>query len=81
MVTFLDEKRIPSDTITKLQNYLEDEQFDTDSIYLDIEDDIDGNVIGNIAMIMNNATLLKIIRDFIQYNESYVKLYCVVYCV
>ena len=66
MMTFLEQKGISSDTLSKLKQYIQGEEFDTDSIYLDIEKDSD--LIGNIAKKMHHENVMSLIRHFMESN-------------
>ena len=57
---------MPSDSIAALINYIQDEEFETDSIYIDIEDDI-----GNIKnATINNELMVTLINRLISNNKS-----------
>ena len=64
-MTFLSEKETSSKAIKNLKKYIEEEQFETDSIHMDIEDNI-----GNIANKMQNKTMMILINQFITTNKS-----------
>ena len=66
---FLKEKISP-DTITALQQYIKVEEFDTDSIYLDIDFDSHEHSIGNIAQAINNDRVMTMIKKFIHNIQS-----------
>ena len=70
MITFLTKTNVSPDGIKKLCQYVIDEEFDTDSIYIDI--DSDGYIIGNIAQAMDNQRVMKLIKQFIRNNKSLV---------
>ena len=70
-IQMLEERKVSSDMIDRLQNYIQNEEFETDTIYMDIEQNSNGNIIGNIADAMNNNTLMTLINGFIQNNRSY----------
>ena len=65
MISFLMENKTWSDMITKLKNFVKDEEFETDSIYMDIEDNI-----GNIANHIKNESFIMSISQFIKTNKS-----------
>ena len=54
-----------SDTIRTLWNYVNEQEFDTDSICMDVEDNI-----GNISNQMNNKKIMILINQFIKTNNS-----------
>ena len=74
MISFLDENKISSYLITKLCDYLKEEEFETDSIYIDIEDGI-----GNIAIGMRdkswNCSFCFCQNNIISYYCQYCKHY------
>ena len=70
VIAFLKEKQISSDAVAKLRNYLELEEFDTDSIYLDIDKDSNGYITGNIANAMDDEDIMISIVYFLQSNKS-----------
>ena len=64
MISFLKEKNLSSDLVSKLQDYIERAEFDTDSIYMDLMDGI-----GNIKHHINDKTVI-LMTQFIQTNEG-----------
>ena len=52
-------------TIAKLQNFIADEEFDTDCIHIDIEDNI-----GNIDHEIESKIVMTLINQFITTNKS-----------
>ena len=68
MAAFLEEKKISGDVTRKLFHYIEDEEFDTDSIQMDIN--IRSASKGNIAIVMNNDRLMIMMNTFIQNSNS-----------
>ena len=65
LVSFLEENKVRSDILTKLQNYIKTEEFETDSILMDID-----NNIGNIYNEMNDETIIISTKQFIQIHKS-----------
>ena len=61
---FLKENKISSNIITKLENYISEEEYETDSIYIDIEE------VGNIANQMREEKVIRLIMQLIQTNKS-----------
>ena len=59
-------KNISSEIIAKLRQYLQDEEFDTESI----QDDVAANLNGNIALKMKNRFLSEAIWSFINSNKG-----------
>ena len=51
--------------ISKLQKYIEDQEFETDSIQMDIEEQI-----GNIADELKDSTIMLFITRFVKNNKS-----------
>ena len=65
-ISFLNRNKVPSDSITALIKYIQDEEFETDSIHIDIEDDI-----GNIRnAIKNNKSIVTLVNRLIANNKS-----------
>ena len=71
MITFLLVNTNKSDAVKKLKQYIEDEEFDTDSIKMDVDQDSDGQIRGNIADQITNETVMTSLNSFIQTNASY----------
>ena len=74
MISFLMENKTPSNMITKLKNYIDDEEFETDTIYIDIEDNI-----GNIANHIKDQSIIMSITHFIKTNKSMLFLLYAIY--
>ena len=49
----------------KLKIFIQEEEFETDSIFMDIEQDI-----GNIATKMSNQTMITFLKQFITMHQS-----------
>ena len=56
---------IKADSISKLRKYIEDEEFETDSLKLDVSANFDGNIARDIA----DQKLARELFNFIQQNE------------
>ena len=64
MITFLDKNKTSSNIIKKLEEFIEKEEYETDSIQIDIEQ------IGNIAIQMQDDKIIINIKQFIQSHKS-----------
>ena len=65
LISFLEDKKVSSDIITKLQDYINGEEYDTDSIHIDIE----GNI-GNITGIFEDKTINARVNQFLIANKG-----------
>lgn len=65
LISFLKNGNISSVAITKFQQYISDEEYETDSIQMDIEDRI-----GNINHATKNEVIMVRLKQFIISNKS-----------
>lgn len=65
VVAFLNETKSPSAMVHKLLEYFEYEEYDTDSVLLDVDERID-----NIANHMENEAFMESIAEFILSQKS-----------
>ena len=65
LITFFVKCKLRSETITKLQKYIKEEEYETDSILIDIEDNI-----LNLLHQMNDKKATFLINQFIQTHFS-----------
>ena len=65
LISFLESSNVSTSLVTKLQEFFKTEEFETDTIYIDIEDDI-----GVIADGMENEAIMTSIHKFITTNRS-----------
>ena len=70
LVTHLKGNRTSDEMISKLQIYIEDEEFETDSIQMDDEEAQTGQITGNISSTMENHAMMIAIHQFVGNNKS-----------
>ena len=63
MITFLEENKTPSNVTTKLEEFIEAEEYETDTIQIDIKE------IGNIAIQMKDDNAITWMKQFIQSHK------------
>ena len=67
MMTFLRNKGISSDEIANLEDYIEIEEFETDSIYMDASNE---HTTSNIANVIDDEAVMMSITNFTHSNKS-----------
>ena len=70
MITYLKGKGISADTIKRLTHYIDNEEFDTDSLFMDTEMDLNRRSSGNIAQAMKDDTVITAINSFMENSKS-----------
>lgn len=64
MYAFLEKNKICSNQITELHEYIQQEEFDTDSVQIDVE--INGNIVFNIQ----DEKFIILLQQFVQSHTS-----------
>ena len=65
LTSFLEESKTSSEIITKFQDYIENEQYETECIQIDIEENI-----GNISREITDKRIMARINQFVISNRS-----------
>ena len=65
LISFLEESKTSSEIITKFQDYIENEQYETECIQIDIEENI-----GNISREITDKRIMARINQFVISNRS-----------